>query len=172
MLGNLPVLLVFLQVALGYRRVQLRADRRFLKSGIAAKFSARRGLQQAKTVHKELKRFIRFFHIMLTLKVTAFHIPARVACFGGPQNASVREGDLAVRAAADAEVVAKAPVVEIMLTLEAWLSIGGRLVLLIAGGNDLLLWRRGEIVDGIVRFSPHGWSDFCPLKESALCQLP
>lgn len=38
-LGNLPVLLVFLQVALGYRRVQLRADRRFLKSGIAAKFS-------------------------------------------------------------------------------------------------------------------------------------
>ena len=45
-------------------------------------------------------------------------------------------------------------------------------VLLIAGGNDLLLWRRGEIVDGIVRFSPHGWSDFCPLKESALCQLP
>ena len=58
---------------------------------------------------------------MLTLKVTAFHIPARVAGFGGSQNASVREGDLAVRAAADAEVVAKAPVVEIMLTLEAWL---------------------------------------------------
>ena len=45
-------------------------------------------------------------------------------------------------------------------------------VLLIAGDNDLLLWRSGEIVDGNVRFSPHGWSDFCPLKESALCQLP
>ncbi|MEB7933426.1 DUF2509 family protein [Enterobacter quasiroggenkampii] len=45
-------------------------------------------------------------------------------------------------------------------------------LLLIASGNDLLLWRAGEIVDGNVRFSPHGWSDFCPLKESALCQLP
>ncbi len=76
---------------------------------------------------------------MLALQVTAFHIPARVACFGGSQNASVREGDLAVRAAADAEVVAKAPVVEIMLTLEAWLSIGGRLVLLIAGGAQQLM---------------------------------
>ncbi|MCN3541279.1 DUF2509 family protein, partial [Escherichia coli] len=21
-------------------------------------------------------------------------------------------------------------------------------------------------------FSPRGWSDFCPLKERALCQLP
>ncbi|KAA9988367.1 DUF2509 family protein, partial [Salmonella enterica] len=21
-------------------------------------------------------------------------------------------------------------------------------------------------------FSPHGWSDFCPLKEVALCRIP
>lgn len=45
-------------------------------------------------------------------------------------------------------------------------------VLLIAGDSDLLLWRMGEIVGGKIRFSPHGWSDFCPLKERALCQLP
>ncbi|WP_148244871.1 DUF2509 family protein [Enterobacter asburiae] len=45
-------------------------------------------------------------------------------------------------------------------------------VLLIAGDSGLLLWRAGEIVDGKIHFSPHGWSDFCPLKESALCQLP
>ncbi|EKS7427700.1 TPA: DUF2509 family protein [Enterobacter cancerogenus] len=45
-------------------------------------------------------------------------------------------------------------------------------VLLIAGSDDTLLWRAGEITDGRIRFSPHGWSDFCPLKESALCQLP
>ena len=51
-------------------------------------------------------------------------------------------------------------------------QLSGARVLLIAGDNDLLLWRSGEIVDGNVRFSPHGWSDFCPLKESALCQLP
>lgn len=51
-------------------------------------------------------------------------------------------------------------------------QLNGARVLLIAGDSDLLLWRAGEIVDGNVRFSPHGWSDFCPLKESALCQLP
>ncbi|MFY7115421.1 MULTISPECIES: DUF2509 family protein [Enterobacter cloacae complex] len=51
-------------------------------------------------------------------------------------------------------------------------QLNGARVLLIAGDSDLLLWRAGEIVDGKVRFSPHGWSDFCPLKESALCQLP
>lgn len=45
-------------------------------------------------------------------------------------------------------------------------------VMLIAGDNDLTLWRGGEIAEGRVRFSPHGWSDFCPLKESALCRLP
>ncbi|MGQ4693333.1 DUF2509 family protein [Enterobacter asburiae] len=45
-------------------------------------------------------------------------------------------------------------------------------VLLIAGDSGMQLWRAGEIVDGKIRFSPHGWSDFCPLKESALCQLP
>ncbi|WNJ09218.1 DUF2509 family protein [Enterobacter cloacae] len=46
------------------------------------------------------------------------------------------------------------------------------LVLLIAGDGDLLLWRGGEIVNGHIRFLPHGWSDFCPLKERALCRLP
>lgn len=45
-------------------------------------------------------------------------------------------------------------------------------VLLIAGSVELLLWRGGIIQDGRVLFSPHGWSDFCPLKEGALCQLP
>lgn len=45
-------------------------------------------------------------------------------------------------------------------------------VLLIAGDGELLLWRGGEIVNGHIRFLPHGWSDFCPLKELALCRLP
>ena len=45
-------------------------------------------------------------------------------------------------------------------------------VLLIAGDGELLLWRGGEIVNGHIRFLPHGWSDFCPLKERALCRLP
>lgn len=45
-------------------------------------------------------------------------------------------------------------------------------VLLIAGDGELLLWRGGEIVNGQIRFLPHGWSDFCPLKELALCRLP
>lgn len=45
-------------------------------------------------------------------------------------------------------------------------------VWLIAGDHDLLLWRLGDIIEGHIRFSPHGWADFCPLKENALCQLP
>ena len=45
-------------------------------------------------------------------------------------------------------------------------------VLLIAGDHDLLLWRLGDIIEGHIRFSPHGWADFCLLKENALCQLP
>ncbi|HDC4637696.1 TPA: DUF2509 family protein [Enterobacter cloacae] len=45
-------------------------------------------------------------------------------------------------------------------------------VLLIAGDGELLLWRGGEIVNGHIRFLPHGWSDFCPLQERALCRLP
>lgn len=45
-------------------------------------------------------------------------------------------------------------------------------VLLIAGDGELLLWRGGEIVNGHIRFLPYGWSDFCPLKERALCRLP
>jgi len=44
--------------------------------------------------------------------------------------------------------------------------------LLIASSGSLTLWRLGEVTVSGVHFSPQGWSDFCPLKESALCQLP
>ena len=37
--------------------------------------------------------------------------------FGGTQNATIQEGDFAVRAAANTDVVTKAPVVEIVLAL-------------------------------------------------------
>jgi len=44
--------------------------------------------------------------------------------------------------------------------------------LLVASSGSVTLWRLGEVtVDG-VRFSPQGWSDFCPLKERTLCQQP
>ncbi|HFS5791322.1 TPA: DUF2509 family protein [Citrobacter werkmanii] len=45
-------------------------------------------------------------------------------------------------------------------------------VLLIAHYEEVLLWRQGEVIDGNIKFSPHGWSDFCPLKTVALCQIP
>ncbi|EFJ7115932.1 DUF2509 family protein [Escherichia coli] len=44
--------------------------------------------------------------------------------------------------------------------------------LLVAGYEGVSLWRTGEVIDGNIVFSPRGWSDFCPLKERALCQLP
>lgn len=44
--------------------------------------------------------------------------------------------------------------------------------LLIASSGSVTLWRLGEIATDGVHFSPQGWSDFCPLKEKALCQQP
>ena len=43
---------------------------------------------------------------------------------------------------------------------------------LLADYEGVSLWRTGEVIDGKIVFSPRGWSDFCPLKEGALCQLP
>ncbi|MEO3990635.1 DUF2509 family protein [Pseudocitrobacter cyperus] len=45
-------------------------------------------------------------------------------------------------------------------------------ILLMADSNGIQLWQSGaRQINGIV-FSPHGWSDFCPLQEKALCQMP
>jgi hypothetical protein len=44
--------------------------------------------------------------------------------------------------------------------------------LLIASGGRILLWQSGRVEEGVVRFSPHGWSDFCPLTEANLCRMP
>lgn len=43
---------------------------------------------------------------------------------------------------------------------------------LIASSGGITLWRQGEVTAEGVIFLPHGWRDFCPLKESALCQQP
>lgn len=45
------------------------------------------------------------------------------------------------------------------------------LVLTAASGSETL-WRSGVIRESKVTFSPHGWSDFCPFKEIALCRMP
>lgn len=45
-------------------------------------------------------------------------------------------------------------------------------VLLIVQYDGVSLWRQGAVIDGNIEFSAHGWSDFCPLKELALCQAP
>lgn len=45
-------------------------------------------------------------------------------------------------------------------------------LLLMATGESTGRWLAGQVVNGAVVFSPHGWSDFCPLTENALCQPP
>ncbi|MEG1531712.1 MAG: DUF2509 family protein [Citrobacter sp.] len=45
-------------------------------------------------------------------------------------------------------------------------------VLLIVHYEGVSLWRQGAIIDDNIEYSLHGWSDFCPLKEQALCQIP
>jgi hypothetical protein len=45
-------------------------------------------------------------------------------------------------------------------------------VLLTVGSGKQRLWRGGRIERNNVVFSAHGWSDFCPHKETELCQIP
>ncbi|CAM3160086.1 hypothetical protein SB6411_03606 [Klebsiella spallanzanii] len=45
-------------------------------------------------------------------------------------------------------------------------------VLLIGGSGTMQLWQSGTVEQNSLRFSPHGWSDFCPLKEVSLCRMP
>ncbi|MGS2691898.1 MULTISPECIES: DUF2509 family protein [Citrobacter] len=45
-------------------------------------------------------------------------------------------------------------------------------VLLIVHYEGVSLWRQGAIIDDNIEYSAHGLSDFCPLKEQALCQIP
>ena len=45
-------------------------------------------------------------------------------------------------------------------------------LLLIASAGTARRWLSGEVADGALVFWPHGWSDFCPLTEESLCQLP
>jgi hypothetical protein len=80
--------------------------------------SARARPQQPETVHKELERLIGFGDIM-AFEITPLHIATRMPRFGGTQNAPVRERHFTVRAAANTEIVAKTPVVKVVLTLIA-----------------------------------------------------
>ena len=45
-------------------------------------------------------------------------------------------------------------------------------ILLMAESNGIQLWQSGARQNGDIVFSPHGWSDFCPQQEKALCQMP
>ncbi len=76
---------------------------------------------------------------MAALQITSFHIPTRMARLGGSQNTSVREGHFTVCAAANSQIIAKTPVVQVVLTLAAWLRIGRGFVLLIPGGSQQLV---------------------------------
>lgn len=59
-------------------------------------------------------------------------------------------------------------------------QLGDVCLRLLADNNALLiahyagssLWRHGRVIDDRIVFSAQGWSDFCPLREEALCQLP
>lgn len=45
-------------------------------------------------------------------------------------------------------------------------------VLLTVGSGKQRLWRGGRMERNNVVFSAHGWSDFCPHKDTELCQIP
>ncbi len=51
-------------------------------------------------------------------------------------------------------------------------EIIGDEVVMAAQDDGMTLWRLGNVIQGSIVFSPYGWSDFCPLKEVALCRIP
>ncbi len=87
---------------------------------------------------------------MLLVHVVAAHKAARVLGLGGAQDAPVAEGHLAVRAAADPQIVAEAPVVEVVLALVARFGIGRSFILLIAGGAQQLVAAFEDIPQRVV----------------------
>ncbi len=52
---------------------------------------------------------------------------------------------------------------------QAWST---QALLLSSASGEVQVWQSGEVRGGQVRFSAHGWSDFCPLREVSLCQMP
>ena len=123
-MSNLPVFIAFTQVALGNSLIDLSTNNVLGKPGILSELRARRGLKQPETVHKELERLIGFGDITLAFEITPLHVATRMPRFGGTQNAPVRERNFAMRAAANTEIVAKTPVIKVVLTLIARLRIG------------------------------------------------
>ena len=87
LLGDLPVLRGFFQIAFGQRFVQLRANDAFRQPGVVDEVGARRSFQQAEAVHEELERPIRRRYLMLLVHVVAAHKAARVLGLGGAQDA-------------------------------------------------------------------------------------
>ncbi|AGB76940.1 Protein of unknown function (DUF2509) [Enterobacteriaceae bacterium strain FGI 57] len=51
-------------------------------------------------------------------------------------------------------------------------QLNGDAILLMAESNGIQLWQSGTRQDDGMVFSPHGWSDFCPVQEKTLCQMP
>jgi len=45
-------------------------------------------------------------------------------------------------------------------------------LLLSSASGEVQVWQSGEVRGGQVYFFAHGWSDFCPLREVSLCQMP
>ena len=79
------------------------------------------------------------------------------------QGMSQQDRSFASRVSMESQSLRRQAIVRLLADNEA---------LLIAGYEGVSLWRTGEVIDGNIVFSPRGWSDFCPLKERALCQLP
>ena len=139
MLGYLPALRRLHQIIQRNRLVNLRANRRFAKPRITCKLGARRGLQQAKTVHEKLERLILRLDLMLLIQVITGHIAARMAGFRGTQNAPVGERYFAVRAAADTQIIPETPVIQVVLALITWFRVGRGFVLRITGCGQQLM---------------------------------
>ena len=119
-----------------FRLIQLCGDRRYRQAGAFHKQRERKSFRQAERIEHELKRQIcvrnRFDFLRGVAQCGPIHERRRLleARFAGD---AVRERNLAMRAGADADVVAEPPVIQVVTRFETGFSIGGGLIVFITG---------------------------------------
>ncbi len=151
--GELPAVAEILDQLLALGDVQHRLHPLQRQAGIGFELRLGGRLEQPEPVHEVFQRQIARAHLPLLVQIGAarVQIAFRVLHLGGAQDLLVGEvRHLAVGAAADPQIVAEAPVVEVVAALVARLGIGRDLVLLIALGGQHGVALLVDVPQGVV----------------------
>ena len=107
--------------------------------GASQKLLLGAGFKQAESVHEIFEWALLLRHWPALVEIGAGRIQISLGVLDldrASDGAAVWIGQLAMGAAANSQIIAKAPVVEIVLALEARLGVGRYLILSVAGGLE------------------------------------